>query len=426
MKKLLAQLRGGMAKDGQSPQGNCMGPGAASPTRTQAAPRSRQPARFFLKTGQYLCLLLAFLCLGSVALNYLRSAYVQRYESWRLDRALGRKVPKRNSGLLAWFEHAHFALMGEAGMKVNRTEERLPSPIHVDRGAAPAVPSLPTGALVGRLEIPTLAISVMVLEGDNDKILGEAAGHVPSTALPGAVGNVVVAGHRDTFFRALRNVRNDDKITFTTTAGAYRYQVDAIRKVAPGDVQVLKASAHPTLTLITCYPFNYIGPAPLRFVVGAREIGSPEGNGADQLLARQNDGAGQLLASTLPARDFDSSVRTKSSAAPGTKTRLISNPASGGFQVTHHAAASRLSSSRAKGSAQVVDMAESQPPPAVKTHAIKDPESAQKMAESQQDDPPADSAAQPHKKFGKMRALLEYVPHHLKKELSPASAPEPN
>ena len=76
-------------------------------------------------------------------------------------------------------------------------------------------------------------MSVMVLEGDDESILQKAVGHVPSTALPGAIGNVAVAGHRDTFFRALRDIRQDDEITLTTTGGSYNYRVGAIEKVGP-------------------------------------------------------------------------------------------------------------------------------------------------------------------------------------------------
>jgi len=147
------------------------------------------------------------------------------------------------------------------------------------------MPPLAEGALVGRVQIPRLGVSVMVLEGDDEAILQKAAGHVPSSALPSATGNVVIAGHRDSFFRPLRGIRKGDEIRLTTREGIYRYQVDSMEKVMPDDVRVLRASARPTLTLITCYPFNYIGAAPMRFVVAASAINSP--------------GAGALLASNI-------------------------------------------------------------------------------------------------------------------------------
>jgi len=94
-------------------------------------------------------------------------------------------------------------------------------------------------------------------------------GHIPGTALPGNVGNVGLAGHRDTFFRALRNIQADDTIEMQTTAGTYRYVVKSTRIVTPRDVSVLQASGGETLTLVTCYPFYYVGSAPKRFIVHA-------------------------------------------------------------------------------------------------------------------------------------------------------------
>ena len=90
--------------------------------------------------------------------------------------------------------------------------------------------------------------------------------------MPGTPGNVGLAGHRDTFFRALRNIRPDDTIELETTEGTYRYQVSSTRIVTPRDVSVLKSSGGPTLTLVTCYPFYYVGSAPKRFIVHATAV----------------------------------------------------------------------------------------------------------------------------------------------------------
>jgi sortase A len=127
------------------------------------------------------------------------------------------------------------------------------------------------GSLLGELKIPRIGLSVMVIEGDSASILRRAAGHLEGTALPGRPGNVAIAAHRDTFFRALRDVRDQDLVTFNTLGGTYRYKVEAIEIVEPDNVEVLADSADPTLTLITCYPFSYIGPAPKRFVVRAKQ-----------------------------------------------------------------------------------------------------------------------------------------------------------
>ena len=137
-----------------------------------------------------------------------------------------------------------------------------------------AVPEPKDGALEARLEIPRLAVRVMVVEGVNSGDLRRAAGHIPGTALPGEPGNVGIAAHRDTFFRPLRNIRVDDTITLETSGGAYRYRVVATKVVAPEEVALLYPTRNDTLTLVTCYPFDYVGAAPRRFVVRA------EGEGA--------------------------------------------------------------------------------------------------------------------------------------------------
>jgi sortase A len=125
------------------------------------------------------------------------------------------------------------------------------------------------GALVGRIELPRLEISAVVREGDDDRTLRTAVGHIPGTAMPGDPGNAGLAGHRDTFFRNLRRVRVGDRIVVTTPASIFHYTVTATRIVTPTDVSVLDPTTQQTLTLVTCYPFTYIGAAPLRFIVRA-------------------------------------------------------------------------------------------------------------------------------------------------------------
>ncbi len=140
--------------------------------------------------------------------------------------------------------------------------------------AAPPPTSAPLQprALVGRLEIPRLGMRTIVREGIDSGTLRRAVGHVPETALPGQPGNAALAGHRDTFFRPLKNIRKDDRITVTTPDGVHEYRVTETRVVAPEDVSVLAPTEDPTLTLVTCYPFSFIGNAPNRFVVRATRI----------------------------------------------------------------------------------------------------------------------------------------------------------
>ena len=126
--------------------------------------------------------------------------------------------------------------------------------------------------LVGRIDIPRLGVSVVVAEGTDESTLRRAAGHILGTGLPGRAGNVGIAGHRDTLFRPLRNIRQDDLITLSTLGGYYRYRVVSTQVVSPSDVDVLNPDGHDILTLVTCHPFYFIGPAPNRFIVRATRI----------------------------------------------------------------------------------------------------------------------------------------------------------
>jgi sortase A len=155
--------------------------------------------------------------------------------------------------------------------------ETAPAALATSPRPAPSQ-SQPSG-VIGRIEIPRLRLSVMTREGADAGTLRRAVGHVPSTALPGQGGNAAFAGHRDTFFRKLRDIRRGDEIVFTTAAGRHRYVVSELRVVDPRDVSVLEPTAHPVLTLVTCYPFNYIGSAPERFIVRADFRGTPEASG---------------------------------------------------------------------------------------------------------------------------------------------------
>jgi sortase A len=125
---------------------------------------------------------------------------------------------------------------------------------------------------VGRIEIPAVGLATRVLEGSNAPTLRLAVGHIPGTALPGPSGNVGLAGHRDTFFRPLRRIKLGDEIRFTTAAGTFKYRVISLRVVLPNAVEVLNATQQPTLTLVTCYPFDFIGTAPQRLIVHAEMV----------------------------------------------------------------------------------------------------------------------------------------------------------
>jgi len=128
------------------------------------------------------------------------------------------------------------------------------------------------GTLVGRIEIPRLDLSAIVFEGTSDGTLSRGVGHLMGSAGPGERGNLVLAGHRDTFFRELRGIRKGDEITITAPRGEFQYQVESTAVVQPEQTEVLKSDSGATLTLITCYPFRYIGNAPERFIVRATKV----------------------------------------------------------------------------------------------------------------------------------------------------------
>ena len=128
------------------------------------------------------------------------------------------------------------------------------------------------GTPLGRIEISAIGLAAMIMEGTDARTLRRAVGHIPGTPLPGQQGNVAITGHRDTFFRPLLNIRKDDEIRLTTLSGSYRYLVDSIKVVEPEDTEVLDNSDDAILTLVTCYPFYFVGPAPKRFIVRAHRI----------------------------------------------------------------------------------------------------------------------------------------------------------
>jgi sortase A len=205
---------------------------------TVRGPIARWLRRLFLIVGT---VLLAF-----VGLSLAEGQIFQTYRSWQLDRAT-------------------------VVIAANKVLPAVPSTTSLP-AIAPASPQPETGSSLGRLEISRLGISVIVLEGIDESILRHAAGHIPGTALPGESGNAAIAGHRDTFFRALRNIRQDDVVTLTTTASIVHYQVDSISIVSPEESAVLNDSGGSLLTLVTCYPFYFVGPAPQRFIVRAHRI----------------------------------------------------------------------------------------------------------------------------------------------------------
>jgi sortase A len=146
-------------------------------------------------------------------------------------------------------------------------------PLQLEPTAFPKVaPAAAMDGLIGRIEIPRLLLSTVVVEGIGRTTLRRVVGHIPGTALPGQPGNVGLAGHRDTLFRPLKDLRIRDEIDFSTLRGNFKYEVESLKVVEPDDVGVLAPSGENVLTMVTCYPFSYVGPAPKRWIVRARQV----------------------------------------------------------------------------------------------------------------------------------------------------------
>lgn len=203
------------------------GPGAESTEATRRRPGS---VRRWLER---LLFLFAVGCLGYYLYVYAEARLYQSFEDNEIDTILA---------------------TGASSTAGNRSASR----------PAPA-----KGSTIGRIEIPRLGVSAVIRAGIDARTLRLAVGYIPGTALPGEKGNVGLAGHRDTFFRKLRDINPDDEIRVTTRDGVFRYFVQRTNIVQPSDVSVLNATGYPALTLVTCYPFTYIGSAPQRFIVRA-------------------------------------------------------------------------------------------------------------------------------------------------------------
>ena len=137
------------------------------------------------------------------------------------------------------------------------------------RGDSPSHSSLRRGSVLGRFEVPRLNLSYILLEGTDNRTLDKSIGHVEGTGLPGESGNIGIAGHRNTHFRKLEWIRRGDHIVLTSPNGKFGYKVEWARLFRPVDMAVLDAAHGPAVTLVTCFPFEYVGAAPLRYIVRA-------------------------------------------------------------------------------------------------------------------------------------------------------------
>jgi sortase A len=219
--------------------------------------QSAHPTRIalFLRWSQYFFFVVGVLALSYCATVLLDKWLFQAYQTWRFERAL------------------KDAQTSARTIQQPASSPLLPAQAEADRARAESfgIDGL-AGSPLARIEISSIGLAAMIMEGIDGRTLRHAVGHIPGTPLPGQQGNVAIAGHRDTFFRGLRNIRKDDEITLTTLNGTYRYRVDSTQVVAPEHTEVLDDSGEAILTLVTCYPFYFVSSAPKRFVVRAHRI----------------------------------------------------------------------------------------------------------------------------------------------------------
>ena len=176
--------------------------------------------------------------------------------------------------LLSWYgvERFHAARYQSAAGAAIERQAGPPDASIGTQGVEETRTAFATGTPIGRLEVPRLHLSVVVANGDDDNTLGVAAGHLPDTPWPWQPGNSAIAAHRDSYFRPLRFIRLNDEIRFVAGGDIRRYKVTRTSIVTPEDLSVLRPTSSPTLTLITCYPFFYVGHAPKRFIVQATAL----------------------------------------------------------------------------------------------------------------------------------------------------------
>src|SRR5690349_2988161 len=190
-----------------------------------------------------------------------------------------------------------FVLLAYVGVQywgMYRSQQKLEAQWERQAAAAnvPGVPKINADDLLTRVVIPKIDLDSIVVEGVSRKMLSEGPGHIKGTAAPGEPGNAVISAHRDTFFRHIYELNKGDEILVKRGGKIFHYQVTGKKIVMPDDVAVLKQTTDPQLTLITCYPTYYIGPAPKRLVVFSKLVDSSD-YGQPRKQAAQAQGSGQ-------------------------------------------------------------------------------------------------------------------------------------
>jgi sortase A len=228
-------------------------------------------------------LIIGLACLGYYVYTIADQKIYQVYENWAFDQQIAGRPAVTFRDYLR--EQTPFGFLAGAREAVKPAPTSPPSSV--------AMPS--DGSVIGRVAIGRLNLSAVVRQGVDADTLQTAVGHVPSTALAGQSGNFAIAAHRDTLFRALKDIQKGDLVTFQSPTGLFNYRVVATRIVKPTDISVLRPDGggliqaqngnqpNKLMTMITCYPFYYVGSAPKRFVVEAELVNGS----ADSVLDRR-------------------------------------------------------------------------------------------------------------------------------------------
>ena len=222
--------------------------------------------RTVLRCCEILLMIFGVILLAVYAFFRIHGWFFQTYDSWSFDRVLNERQQQENDSRLP--EESRSLRDLEVGPEVTDYRDWAPERAMAHERSL----KRRLQGTVGRLLIPSLKLNVMVLEGTDPWTLNRAVGHIERTALPGGTGNVGISAHRDGFFRNLGRISKGDEISLVTTEKTYTYAVESTQIVNPRDVEVLAPSDRPVLTLVTCFPFYFVGDAPQRFIVKAELV----------------------------------------------------------------------------------------------------------------------------------------------------------
>lgn len=222
-------------------------------TITRAGKLAAVSERFLLIAGTLL--------LGIVLVAYLHRTIMVRSSLHQFEQARRAELAKSPEKDIRSSNEEPSRTAGTAAVSENSNTEhaRLPAGSMKRAGQVP----------LAILRIPRIHLEAPVLRGTDEITLNRGVGHIAGMAAPGEAGNIGIAGHRDSFFRDLKNISRGDLVELETTSASTTYVVDRVLVTGPDDTSVLQPSGGQTLTLVTCYPFHFIGPAPRRFVVQA-------------------------------------------------------------------------------------------------------------------------------------------------------------